>query len=77
MLRHQRRRLEEDCLTVVLLIKRAEVSPLSGGLLFSFRLETETEILPWLFSLLSSPRLGCDFRTGFMNLQQCVVALGF
>lgn len=31
LLRHQRRRLEEDCLTAVLLIKRAEVSPLGRG----------------------------------------------
>lgn len=35
MLRHQRRRLEGDCLTAILLIKHAEVSPLSWGFLFS------------------------------------------
>lgn len=33
MLRHQRRGLEEDCLTANILIKLAEVSPLSWGFL--------------------------------------------
>lgn len=42
MLRYQRRRLGGDCLTAVLLIKRAEVSPHSWGFLFSLHLETET-----------------------------------
>ncbi len=60
MLRHQRRRLEGDCLTAVLLIKRAEVSPLSWGFLFSLCLETETAghhtLAVYLF-IFNSPRL--------------------
>lgn len=57
MLRHQRRRLEGDCLTAVPLIKCAEVSPLSWGSLFSLHLVTETAGDHTLTVFLNSPRL--------------------
>lgn len=77
-LRNQRRRLEGDCLTAVLLIKRAEVSPLSWGFLFSLRLETESagdHTFDCFF--LNSPRLGCDLRAGFSICSNVLLCWGF
>lgn len=57
MLRHQRRRLEEDCLTAVLLIKRAEVSPLGRGPPLSSSLTTRNSgptLAVFIFKWLSS-----------------------
>lgn len=57
MLRHQRRRLEEDCLTAVLLIKRAEVSPLGRGPPLSSCLTTRNSgptLAVFIFKWLSS-----------------------
>lgn len=65
MLRHQRHRLEEDCLTAVLLIKSVKVSPLSWRFLFSPRRVTETAGDRTSAVLLNSPRLGCDLSASF------------
>lgn len=57
MLRHQRRRREEDCLTAVLLIKRAEVSPLGRGPPLSSCLTTRNSgptLAVFIFKWLSS-----------------------
>lgn len=57
MLRHQRRRLEEDRLTAVLLIKRAEVSPLGRGPPLSSCLTTRNSgptLAVFIFKWLSS-----------------------
>lgn len=77
MLRHQRHRLRGDCLTAVLLIKSAEVSPLSWRFLFCLRHVTETASDHNSTVFLNSPQLGCDVGTCFRICNDALLCSGW